>query len=69
MCLQIGELRSGSPILVELNDFIRQFHKKGMLDVLSFCEVCSFSLNGKVSSFLSVMVNDAMLSEELISKH
>ncbi|KAK4796831.1 hypothetical protein SAY86_029157 [Trapa natans] len=34
----IGELRSGSPRLVELNDFIRNLHKKGMLDVLSFCE-------------------------------
>ncbi|KAM1013248.1 hypothetical protein ACFX15_042480 [Malus domestica] len=34
----IGELRSGSPRLVELNDFIRQLHKKGMLKVLSFCE-------------------------------
>ncbi|KAF1859490.1 hypothetical protein Lal_00010074 [Lupinus albus] len=34
----IGELRSGSPRLVELNDYIRQLHKKGMLDVLSFCE-------------------------------
>ncbi|KAH9612889.1 hypothetical protein KSS87_017558 [Heliosperma pusillum] len=34
----IGELRSGSPRLVEFNDFIRQLHKKGSLDVLSFCE-------------------------------
>ncbi|XP_010530366.1 PREDICTED: uncharacterized protein LOC104806947 isoform X3 [Tarenaya hassleriana] len=34
----IGELRSGSPRLVELNDFVRQLHKKGILDVLSFCE-------------------------------
>ncbi|XP_060199493.1 uncharacterized protein LOC132627900 isoform X1 [Lycium barbarum] len=34
----IGELRSGSPRLVELNDFMRQLHKKGMLEVLSFCE-------------------------------
>ncbi|KAM7279718.1 hypothetical protein ACFE04_006852 [Oxalis oulophora] len=34
----IGELRSGSPRLVELNDFIRHLHKKGKLDVLSFCE-------------------------------
>lgn len=34
----IGELRSGSPILVELNDFVRHLHKKGVLDVLSFCE-------------------------------
>lgn len=34
----IGELRSGSPRLVELNDFIRQLHKKGSLDVLSFSE-------------------------------
>lgn len=34
----IGELRSGSPRLVELNNFIRQLHKKGALDVLSFCE-------------------------------
>lgn len=36
---QIGELRSGSPRLVELNDFIRHLHKKGMLEVLSFGEV------------------------------
>ncbi|CAK7347580.1 unnamed protein product [Dovyalis caffra] len=34
----IGELRSGSPRLVELNDFIRQLHKKGLVEVLSFCE-------------------------------
>ncbi|GFP94538.1 protein serac1 [Phtheirospermum japonicum] len=34
----IGELRSGSPRLVELNDFIRQLHKKKLIDVLSFCE-------------------------------
>ncbi|KAG5543419.1 hypothetical protein RHGRI_016224 [Rhododendron griersonianum] len=34
----IGELRSGSPRLVELNDFIRHLHKKGMLEVLSFGE-------------------------------
>ncbi|KAG6672177.1 hypothetical protein I3842_16G045300 [Carya illinoinensis] len=34
----IGELRSGSPRLIELNDFFRHLHKKGMLDVLSFCE-------------------------------
>ncbi|KAF5444978.1 hypothetical protein F2P56_034069 [Juglans regia] len=34
----IGELRSGSPILIELNDFFRHLNKKGMLDVLSFCE-------------------------------
>ncbi|GAB2267373.1 hypothetical protein Dimus_002358 [Dionaea muscipula] len=34
----IGELRSGSPRLVELNDFIRRLHKKGLLEVLSFCE-------------------------------
>ncbi|OWM80746.1 hypothetical protein CDL15_Pgr006776 [Punica granatum] len=34
----IGELRSGSLRLVELNDFIRNLHRKGMLDVLSFCE-------------------------------
>ncbi|XP_021767646.1 uncharacterized protein LOC110732042 [Chenopodium quinoa] len=34
----IGELRSGSPKLVELNDFMRQLHKKGLLEVLSFCE-------------------------------
>ncbi|XAR61858.1 hypothetical protein NMG60_11016394 [Bertholletia excelsa] len=33
----IGELRSGSPRLVELNDFVRHLHKKG-LEVLSFCE-------------------------------
>ncbi|KAL6645440.1 hypothetical protein ACP70R_017048 [Stipagrostis hirtigluma subsp. patula] len=35
----IGELRSGSPRLVELNDFVRQRHSKGLLDVLSFSEV------------------------------
>ncbi|XP_020548404.1 uncharacterized protein LOC105159183 isoform X3 [Sesamum indicum] len=35
----IGELRSGSPRLVELNDFIRQLYKKKLIDVLSFCEV------------------------------
>ncbi|XP_059633209.1 uncharacterized protein LOC132275987 isoform X2 [Cornus florida] len=34
----IGELRSGSPRLVELNDFIRHLYKKGLLEVLSFCE-------------------------------
>ncbi|KAK6938715.1 hypothetical protein RJ641_032223 [Dillenia turbinata] len=34
----IGELRSGSPRLVELNDYIRQLHKKGLLEVLSFGE-------------------------------
>jgi hypothetical protein len=34
----IGELRSGSPRLVELNDYIRHLYKKGRLDVLSFCE-------------------------------
>ncbi|EPS69215.1 hypothetical protein M569_05552, partial [Genlisea aurea] len=34
----IGELRSGSPRLVELNDFLRQRHKRKLLDVLSFCE-------------------------------
>ncbi|KAA8517122.1 hypothetical protein F0562_017415 [Nyssa sinensis] len=34
----IGDLRSGSPKLVELNDFIRHLQKKGLLEVLSFCE-------------------------------
>ncbi|KAD6119040.1 hypothetical protein E3N88_10311 [Mikania micrantha] len=34
----IGELRSGSTRLVELNDFVHDLHKKGSLDVLSFCE-------------------------------
>ncbi|XVE94851.1 hypothetical protein REPUB_Repub02eG0045100 [Reevesia pubescens] len=34
----IGELRSGSPRLVELNDFLRHLHKKQMLQLLSFCE-------------------------------
>ncbi|KAL2318612.1 hypothetical protein Fmac_032488 [Flemingia macrophylla] len=34
----IGELRSGSTRLIELNDYIRHLHKKGLLDVLSFCE-------------------------------
>ncbi|GJX77246.1 armadillo-like helical domain-containing protein [Tanacetum coccineum] len=34
----IGELRSGSTRLVELNDFIHDLHKQGSLNVLSFCE-------------------------------
>ncbi|GAU15393.1 hypothetical protein TSUD_04630 [Trifolium subterraneum] len=34
----IGELRSGSSRLIELNDYIRQRYKKSVLDVLSFCE-------------------------------
>ncbi|KAI3962082.1 hypothetical protein MKW92_051077 [Papaver armeniacum] len=34
----IGELRSGCARLVELNDYIRQLHSKGRLEVLSFCE-------------------------------
>ncbi|TYH87732.1 hypothetical protein ES332_D01G139500v1 [Gossypium tomentosum] len=34
----IGELRSGSPRLVQLNDFLRRLHKRQMLQVLSFCE-------------------------------
>ncbi|XP_050208671.1 uncharacterized protein LOC126659101 isoform X2 [Mercurialis annua] len=34
----IGELRSGSPKLVELNDFIRNLHKKKLVEVLSLCE-------------------------------
>ncbi|CAN6296242.1 unnamed protein product [Urochloa humidicola] len=34
----IGELRSESPRLAELNDFLRQRHNKGLLDVLSFSE-------------------------------
>ncbi|CAD5186419.1 unnamed protein product [Musa acuminata subsp. malaccensis] len=34
----IGELRSGSPRLVELNDFVRHLNKKGLLEVLSFSE-------------------------------
>lgn len=34
----IGELRSGSPRLVELNDYYRNLHKRGLLEVLSFCE-------------------------------
>ncbi|CAN4122721.1 unnamed protein product [Withania somnifera] len=34
----IGERRSGSPRLVELNDFMGRLHKKRMLEVLSFCE-------------------------------
>lgn len=34
----IGELRSGSPRLEELNHFVRQLHKKGGLQVLSFSE-------------------------------
>lgn len=34
----IGELRSGSPRLSELNEFIRQLHNKGYLEVLSFSE-------------------------------
>ncbi|XP_042429926.1 uncharacterized protein LOC122016621 isoform X1 [Zingiber officinale] len=36
--LTIGELRSGSPRLLELNDYVRQLYKKGLLDVLSFSE-------------------------------
>ncbi|XP_051151097.1 uncharacterized protein LOC127265366 isoform X2 [Andrographis paniculata] len=35
----IGELRSGSPRLVELNDFLRHRFKKKSVDVLSFCEM------------------------------
>ncbi|CAA3032171.1 Hypothetical predicted protein [Olea europaea subsp. europaea] len=34
----IGELRSGSPRLLELNDLLHHLHKKKMLEVLSFCE-------------------------------
>ncbi|KAG0467716.1 hypothetical protein HPP92_019296 [Vanilla planifolia] len=34
----IGELRSGSSRLVELNDFIRHLHNKGYVEVLSFSE-------------------------------
>ncbi|XP_072990041.1 uncharacterized protein [Typha latifolia] len=34
----IGELRSGSPRLIELNDFLRHLHSKGLLEILSFCE-------------------------------
>ncbi|XP_031497412.1 uncharacterized protein LOC116262310 isoform X2 [Nymphaea colorata] len=34
----IGELRSGSPRLVELNDFIRHLHNREGLEVLSFSE-------------------------------
>ncbi|ERN04909.1 uncharacterized protein LOC18433074 isoform X2 [Amborella trichopoda] len=34
----ITELRSGSPWLVELNDFVRQLQNKGSLQVLSFSE-------------------------------
>ncbi|XP_022768813.1 uncharacterized protein LOC111312634 isoform X4 [Durio zibethinus] len=34
----IGELRSDSPRLVELNDFLRHLHKKQKLQVLSFSE-------------------------------
>ncbi|XP_008795143.1 uncharacterized protein LOC103710976 isoform X2 [Phoenix dactylifera] len=34
----IGELRSGSPRLVELNDLLRHLQKKGLLEVLSFSE-------------------------------
>ncbi|XP_077224280.1 alpha/beta-Hydrolases superfamily protein isoform X2 [Tasmannia lanceolata] len=34
----IGELRSGSPRLVELNDFVRHLHNKRLLEVLSFSE-------------------------------
>lgn len=37
---QIGELRSGSPRLEELNHYLRHLHKDGHLDVLSFSEVC-----------------------------
>ena len=49
LIMQIGELRSGSPKLLELNDFMRQLHKKGLLDVLSFCEVkCLFNMSNYV---------------------
>ncbi|BBM98694.1 protein SERAC1 [Marchantia polymorpha subsp. ruderalis] len=34
----IGELRSGSPRLEELNHYLRHLHKDGHLDVLSFSE-------------------------------
>lgn len=34
----IGELRSGSPRLLELNDLIQDLHKNGNTKVLSFCE-------------------------------
>ncbi|CAN0922254.1 Protein SERAC1 [Linum grandiflorum] len=34
----IEEIRSGSPWLVEVNDFLRQREKKKWLQVLSFCE-------------------------------
>ncbi|KAK1277228.1 hypothetical protein QJS04_geneDACA017175 [Acorus gramineus] len=34
----IWELRSGSPRLVELNDFLRHLHNKRLLEVLSFSE-------------------------------
>ncbi|KAH6755703.1 alpha/beta-Hydrolases superfamily protein [Perilla frutescens var. hirtella] len=34
----IGELRSGSPRLTELNDFVRRLYKRRLIDVLSFCE-------------------------------
>lgn len=45
-CGQIGELRSGSPRLVELNDLVRQLYKKKLIDVLSFCEVITEILFG-----------------------
>ncbi|CAM6099282.1 unnamed protein product [Calypogeia fissa] len=34
----IGELRSGSPRLEELNRYVRHLHKEGHLDILSFSE-------------------------------
>lgn len=39
MLVQIGDLRSGSPKLEELNHYIRMLHNKRGLDVLSFSEV------------------------------
>ncbi|KAG9450954.1 hypothetical protein H6P81_010919 [Aristolochia fimbriata] len=34
----VGDLRSGSPRLVDLNDFLRYRYNKGLIDVLSFSE-------------------------------
>ncbi|KAI3785494.1 hypothetical protein L1987_44613 [Smallanthus sonchifolius] len=38
-CPICRELRSGSPRLVKHNYFLHCLHKKGSLDVLSFCEL------------------------------
>ncbi|GJN08858.1 hypothetical protein PR202_ga26818 [Eleusine coracana subsp. coracana] len=59
----IGELRSGSPRLVELNDFVRQRHSKGLLDVLSFSEVLPST--DHINSCKPVNKNDPSYAETL----